>query len=116
MILYLCRVSDKRNIIFKRCLAWCLLALLAVVHSVKMFHHHAEPQGEGRQLQIISFQQPGHHCAICDFHLTRDVEVPGLPTYFPPLQPVVQQYVAYTAGFISLTSLHYPLRGPPAIA
>ncbi|WP_343672795.1 hypothetical protein [Chitinophaga sp.] len=116
MFLYLCQVSDKRNIVFRKCLAWCLLALLAVVHSVKMLHYHAVPLGEHRHLQIISFQQPGHHCAICDFHLTRDVEVPVLPTYFPPLRPVVQQYAYNIQGYNYLTYFHYQLRGPPAIA
>ncbi|RFM31425.1 hypothetical protein [Chitinophaga silvisoli] len=109
-------MSDKRNIVFKRCLAWCLLALLTLVHSVKMLHHHALTQGEQRQCQIIPFQQPGHHCAICDFHLTRDVEVPGLLTFLPSLQPVLQQYAYHIQGYFYLPSFHCLLRGPPLTA
>jgi hypothetical protein len=89
------------------------MAVLFFVQGVKLLHRHDYASGKihspaGQHLAAA------HYCAICDYHLTKDAELPAISHALPPLS---YQHITYTfrpsPAYPGMVYVHAN-KGPPA--
>lgn len=105
-------MRKKQTRLLHQLTAIALMAVLFFVQGVKLLHRHdyAKPHHvAGHHLAAA------HYCAICDYHLTKDAELPAVTAVLPPLS---YQYITYTfrpspaaSGMIYV----HANKGPPAM-
>lgn len=102
--------------ICRRIIAYALLMLMLVIHTVKVLHEHpistsSKQKCSSKTEQVVS--QHSGHCKICDFHLVGDNDVPISSFHF--LIPQVAK--AYDTPYASFRYIKHStvlsLRGPP---
>jgi hypothetical protein len=109
-------MRSKQTLIVQRLTAILLMAVLFFVQGVKLLHRH---DYTGTKIHHNASDDPavhiGHYCAICDYHLTKDAE---LPSSIGLLQVLSYQYITYSfrpshsyPGLVSIDAN----KGPPAM-
>lgn len=111
---YICIMRNKPSLLFHQLTAIALMAVLFFVQGVKALHRHDYAAGktanvEGHHLAAA------HYCAICDYHLTKDAELPPVTAALPLLSC---QYITYTfrpsPAYPGMVYVHAN-KGPPAV-
>ena len=97
----------------KKIIAGLLLALFVFIQAGKTFHTH-DKHVSSTQAGVV-LHSTGSGCAICDFQLAKDSELPAifistLSFSFLQLEPVI---FTSSCSYGSATSI--PARGPPVI-
>jgi len=105
-------MRNKQSLLLHKLPAIALMAVLFFVQGVKLLHRHDYAKthtSNGHHLATA------HYCAICDYHLTKDAELPSVIAALPPLS---YQYITYTfrpsptgSGMVYV----HANKGPPAM-
>jgi len=108
-------MRNKPSLLFHQLMAIALIAALFFVQGVKLLHRHDYASSGKMHSPSGAHIAAKHYCAICDYHLTKDAELPSITDAAPPLS---YQYITYTFR----PSLVYPgmiyvhaNKGPPAM-
>jgi len=105
-------MRNKQSLLLHKLPAIALTAVLFFVQGVKLLHRHDYAKTHpcaGHHLAAA------HYCAICDYHLSKDAELPSVTATLPPLS---YQYITYTfrpspaaSGMVYV----HANKGPPAM-
>jgi hypothetical protein len=108
-------MRNNSSLLLHKLPAIALMAVLFFVQGVKLLHRH-DYASSGKTGHIAGHQlSTAHYCAICDYHLTKDAELPSVTDGLPPLS---YHYIAYTfrpsPAYPGMVYAHAN-KGPPAM-
>ena len=108
-------MSNKQPLLTQKMMAIFLMATLFFVQGVKLLHRHDYTPSRYHQATADPHIAAGHYCAICDYHLSKDVEpVPAIGTQLL----LSYQYISYpfrlSPSCAGMTQVHAN-KGPPAM-
>lgn len=109
-------LNKKATILLNSVTTVLFILLFAIIHTVKLFHHHNDslfPEKSEKGKQAISKSKAT--CAVCDYHFTKDADVPICSIV---VQPSIIYFTVrhfYILPFTTSVGLPSSDRGPPAI-
>jgi hypothetical protein len=99
-----------------------LFALLLIVHGIQFLHHHPKAsfsslsQSHTGQKPLLVSDQTGlgtQHCAICDFHVAKDVDLSVPDLTIPAMRFTCDIPVHHFSLYHAALAAVLRLRGPP---
>jgi hypothetical protein len=110
---YFCFVHISLTIIFRKTVASLLLALLVFVYAEKAFHIHEKATNNTEQAGVsITANNAG--CAICDFTVAKDAELPEPSGTAIPFTFLSKEYATASIAYHFQTGNITSDRGPPS--
>jgi hypothetical protein len=110
-------MSLFRHILVRKLLAFFLMAVLLFIQGVQLLHrHHYTPlKSSAVSSGLDKFTRSAHACAICDYHLAKDAELPHATV---SLQALPYHYIVYSfrqpIKYAGLLQAHTN-KGPPVV-
>jgi hypothetical protein len=108
-------MRNKQPLLLHQLLAISLVALLFFVQGVKLMHRHDYAASGKIHSPAGQHLATAHYCAICDYHLVKDAELPSVMAAAPPLS---YQYITYPFRLSPAypgTAYVHANKGPPAM-
>ena len=101
-------------IVYRKIIAGLLLALFIFIYAEKAFHTHLREANHSQQKKIAvsSFSA---NCAICDFKVAKDSELPALISTNIPFIYWTGESTISSSVYNILPLSQIPNRGPPVI-
>jgi hypothetical protein len=108
-------MRNKQSLLLHQLPAIALMAVLFFVQGVKLLHRHDYASSGKIHHPSGAHIGAAHYCAICDYHLTKDAELPSVTEAQAPLS---YQYITYTfrpsPDYPGMIYVHAN-KGPPAM-
>lgn len=108
-------MRNKQSLLLHKLPAIALMAVLFFVQGVKLLHRHDYAPSGKTDSAAGHHLAAAHYCAICDYHLAKDAELPAIIAALPPLS---YQYITYTfrpsPDYPGMIYVHAN-KGPPAM-
>ena len=100
------------HINYKKIIASLLLALLFFIYAEKVFHIHDKLPGNTEQAGIsLALNNTG--CAICDFTVAKEAELPQPLSVDIPLTFLIKEYTSASVSYHFQPENSTSNRGPP---
>ena len=108
-------MRNKQSLLLRQLPAIALMVVLFFAQGVKLLHHHNyAPSGKAPD-HTGALIAAAHYCAICDYHITKDAELPPVTAAVPLLS---YQYITYTfrpsPAYPGIAYVHAN-KGPPVM-